>query len=476
MTTDYDPYGDNSASMATMPPSAPVASARPVRRARKGEVEAEQLPDMGILALEAVGFKRLRAVRLALNKTGLTVIGGRNAAGKTSVLDAVECLFGGARAIPDVPVHDGEREARIIAELPGYRVMRVIKPNRQTVLEVTRDDGTPVERQQEFLNAMTGTLWFDPMAMCRQEPKVQAETMRRLLGLDFSALDKARQELYEQRTVIGRDRDRAKGYASSLPHYAEVPETELSAAELSAELSAISRENSAIDDAAGKLRNGEQWVGEAQRAVVAIEDEIAMLEDRLTAARARLDTATGTLQHREEKHAAHAPALQALADQPKRDTADVLDRIAQVDNVNAKVRANRERTKAHNTLLDAQAEYDQKTEEIAEIDATKRRQLAEAEFPVDGLGFSDDGMTLLLNGFPLSQASGAEQIRVAVAVAMRMAGNLKVALVDEGEKLDLEQLALLDECVREAGGQVLLSRVSCGEEVNLVIEDGAVAP
>ncbi|NGZ99664.1 hypothetical protein G5V59_02720 [Nocardioides sp. W3-2-3] len=48
----------------------------------------------------------------------------------------------------------------------------------------------------------------------------------------------------------------------------------------------------------------------------------------------------------------------------------------------------------------------------------KADALAKATFPVDGLGFDDDGVTY--QGVPFAQASSAEQIRVSLAMAMSL--------------------------------------------------------
>ena len=45
-----------------------------------------------IMALEAENVKRIKAVALTPSPTGLTLVGGNNNQGKTSVLDALACI------------------------------------------------------------------------------------------------------------------------------------------------------------------------------------------------------------------------------------------------------------------------------------------------------------------------------------------------------------------------------------------------
>ena len=54
-----------------------------------------------INALEIENVKRVQAVALEPAPSGLTVIGGRNNQGKTSVLDAIAWALGGDRYRPD---------------------------------------------------------------------------------------------------------------------------------------------------------------------------------------------------------------------------------------------------------------------------------------------------------------------------------------------------------------------------------------
>ena len=60
------------------------------------QVQAKPEP-VKISALELENVKRIRAVALRPTENGLTVIGGRNGQGKTSVVDAISWALGGKR-------------------------------------------------------------------------------------------------------------------------------------------------------------------------------------------------------------------------------------------------------------------------------------------------------------------------------------------------------------------------------------------
>lgn len=94
---------------------------------------------MKINALELENVKRIKAVRLEPSPNGLTIIGGKNGQGKTSVLDAIAWGLGGDRYKPSVPAREGalvppaihiELDNGIIVERKGKNsALKVIDSN-----------------------------------------------------------------------------------------------------------------------------------------------------------------------------------------------------------------------------------------------------------------------------------------------------------------------------------------------------------
>ena len=80
-----------------------------------------------INSLEIENVKRVRAVKIVPTQNGLTVLGGRNNQGKTSILDSIAWVLGGNRFRPSNPQREGS----------------VIPPT----LKVTLNNGIVVERK-----------------------------------------------------------------------------------------------------------------------------------------------------------------------------------------------------------------------------------------------------------------------------------------------------------------------------------------
>ena len=60
-----------------------------------------------INSLEIENVKRVRAVKIVPTQNGLTVLGGRNNQGKTSILDSIAWVLGGNRFRPSNPQREG---------------------------------------------------------------------------------------------------------------------------------------------------------------------------------------------------------------------------------------------------------------------------------------------------------------------------------------------------------------------------------
>lgn len=400
---------------------------------------------MKIIELRAENFKRLKAVEVAPDGT-LQVIGGRNAQGKTSVLDAIWSALGGGKANPEKPIRDGEERATVSLDLGDLKITRTWTA-KGTTLKVENADGAAYKSPQGMLDSLIGQLGFDPLAFTRLKPREQREELLRLveLPIDLDALETDRADLYNARTVIGR-----QGAAiGDVTINDDLPETETSATDLITQIEAAqeaARHNEVVSSAreavAGKIADLEMQIANLNRELVDAKNEYG-----------KIDT---------EFQALMAPA----------DVDDLRGRLSEVEDLNQQIRANnmaRERKAEQDAL---RAEYEARTEQIAGLDKQKSDALAKAVFPVDGLGFDASGVTY--QGVPLSQASSAEQIRVSLAMGMALNPKLKVLMIKDGSLLDADSMAAIRDQVAAHGFQVWIERVGDADQGAVVIEDGQI--
>ena len=153
-----------------------------------------------ITTLEIENVKRVKAVRLEPSPNGLTVIGGKNGQGKTSVLDAIAWALGGEKFRPS----SAEREGSVIPphlhlELSnGIIVERKGKNSSLTVI-----DPSGKKAGQQLLNEFISAFALDLPRFMEASNRDKAETLLKIIGIgdQLTQLDREEQQLYYK---IGR--------------------------------------------------------------------------------------------------------------------------------------------------------------------------------------------------------------------------------------------------------------------------------
>ena len=166
---------------------------------------------MRIVRLQAENVKRLRAVEIAPDGN-VVVIAGRNAQGKSSVLDAIWMALAGGSGAKETsrPISDGEERASVVLDMGDIVVTRRWTSSG-TTLEVTSPDGARYPSPQSLLDGLLGRLSFDPLAFAQQDPKGQLATLLSVVDLPFdpAELDTERDVAFAQLL---------EGYREALAH------------------------------------------------------------------------------------------------------------------------------------------------------------------------------------------------------------------------------------------------------------------
>ena len=427
---------------------------------------------MKIVKLLVENIKRIIAVEMH-PEGNMVVIGGENAQGKSSVLDAITMALRGKAAFTRQPVHQGAERGQIVAELDDLVVTRTITADGNTTLVVASRDGARYPSPQSVLNKLVGALSFDPLAFVNQDAKKQLESVRGLVGLDFTELDTQRQALYDERTGVNRDARRAQDLADSMPSYPEAPAEQVNALELLDRREAINKHNKKQEQRGKNIEKAQEDVEAARDEVSKCLKELAAAESELATAQENVAAAKADLATAQDEQANQERDLGDLPVPVEPQSTDEVDaELASINQVNEQVTANRQKADAKAMADGFKEAAARLTELIQGLDEQKAQAMAEAKFPVPGLGFDEQGITF--NGLPFSEASSAEQLRVSVAMGLAMNPTLKVLLIRDGSLLDNDNLRMVGEMAAEADAQVWVERVGEGEEVSVVIEDGAV--
>jgi chromosome segregation ATPase len=411
-----------------------------------------------ILGLKVENIKKVKAVEI--NPSGPVVkLSGDNGAGKSSIMDSIAYAIGGKRLIPENPIRKGEDKAEITVELDDLTVTRKFTrkdAGYTTTLKVTAKDGANYGNGQEVLDRLIGKLSFDPFEFSQMDEKKQADLLKGMvdLGIDLAKWDTDYKALYQERTIAGREADRLKAAANSMPKHEGVPDAETPASAIATEY----QEAVKAHDAEKRHReNIEGFVSIKNR----IMTEIEQIENSLAKKEEELSTATGELKR-----------LQAIPAATLPDLTEIKTRMDSVESVNAKVRANHDRKKAVDAARDAVKKHEGIDKAVSAKLAEKETAIKSAKYPVDGLAFEGD--TLTYNAIPLAQASSGEQIIISARIGMALNPTLKVLLIRNASLIGTKNFEVLSAFAQEQGYQMWCEYVDTTGEIGIYIEDGEV--
>jgi len=413
-----------------------------------------------LIRLEIENVKRIKALEITIDPaTAVTIIRGANAQGKSSILDAVAYALGGKRIQPPKLIRNGQREARVLLDLEDLIVERWWWTEENGTIgsevQIRSKDGQEKKPAQRLLDALIGRLAFDPLAFNGLDPAAQAEALRKVVGLDFAALDGKRTAFYTDRTAANGTLAALEARLNAMPAEPELARVDVSA---------LLDQQRQLEVQVGRRSLLEQKSQAAAAAIAAAVTLRKEAEAAMAKAYARVEAAEQLA-----KTAAAELAAVEVVDPLRRDSLN--SQIAAASDNNERVRKQVERGELAKQVDVAREKVGKLNRSIADIDADKAAQLKAVVFPIPGLGFGDVGVTM--NDLPLEQASDAERLRISVAIGFAQNPGLKLLMVRGGEKLDTKGLALLDKLATEADGQVLLEVMS-EADTGIVIVDGMV--
>ena len=434
-----------------------------------------------ITALEVSDYKRIKTVKITpAADTAIILLGGKNAQGKSSILDALTAAFGGKRAAAGDPVRHGEKEAAIYVELDGGRLTidRTIAPDGSTTLEVRDVDGA-VRKPQEVLDKLVGSRFLDPLLWLQLPMKEQrAQLMKLIPNADrIDVLNDKRQRAFDRRTELGRDLVKAKGELDRLP-VLPTP-TEIDVAKASAELQAFNVQQRTGDGLGNALALAKAAREIADQNFNAQLAALGKLKDQLAAAEAQLPILGEVLKRSTERELAAKTKLDEAveawqASEARRTQLEVDIAMAGEHNraVAAAAAQNARRAETAAAVEKLTKDVEVCATAITTVDERKAEILAAAKLPVEGLKVSDDGVEL--NGVPFAQASDAEKWRVALALAIAASPGLHDVWIRDGALLDGDSLKLVAEHAQAAGKRCWIERVGTADAGAIVIQDGQV--
>lgn len=395
--------------------------------------------------LEIENVKRVKAVSLEPTQNGLTVIGGRNGQGKTSILDSIAWALGGNKYKPSQPHREGS----------------VLPPNLQISLsnglEIKRDgknsdlkviDPSGQKAGQKLLDSFVEEFALNLPKFMESSNADKARTLLQIIGVGdkLAEFEKKEQELYNERLVIGRVADQKKKFAAEMTYFQEAPKELISVSELIQEQQAILAKNAENE----RLRGQRDSLKQRQ---AYLDSEIA----RLIEEKAKVD---------QQLEIAEKDAL----DLHDESTEQLEYSISNTEEINRKVRANLDKDKAEQDAQIEKEKYDNLSAQIDRIRLDKNQLLEDADLPLPGLSVAEG--ELLYKGQRWDNMSGAEQLKVSTAIVRKLNPECGFILIDKLEQMDLDTLKEFGQWLEQEQLQAIATRVSTGDECSIIISDG----
>ena len=326
---------------------------------------------MKISRLEVENVKRIKAVTVEPSAQGLTIIGGNNNQGKTSVLDSIAWALGGNKYKPSQAMREGSAipptlkvvmSNGLIVERKGKNAsLKVIDPNGQ-------------KGGQQLLDNFVEELAINLPKFMDSTPKEKADILLQIIGVgnQLAELELKEKAIYNQRHAIGVIADQKEKFAKEQIYYPEAPNELVSISELIQQQQDILAKNG---ENARKRQNINQIKMQYDQACADVERFQAQLSEAL-ALQEKLAT---------DLKIANTEAI----DLHDESTAEIEENIAQIDEINRKVRANLDKEKAEEDAKLQREEYNKLTTEIEAVRKEKQNLLTNADLPLPGLTVSD---------------------------------------------------------------------------------------
>lgn len=409
-----------------------------------------------INALQVENVKRVKAVALEPSANGLTVIGGKNGQGKTSVLDAIAWALGGDRYRPS----NAEREGSTLPphiKLELSNGLTVERSGKNSALKVV--DTTGKRSGQQLLNEFVEQLAIDLPRFLQASNREKADTLLQVIGVgdQVHSLEVKEKEVYNRRHMIGQEADRKRKYADELPHYPAAPNEPVSASQLIRQQQDILARNGENQRKRMRANQIEHEYGKASAHVSLLRSQLADAEKQLQQLEADL-----------------AVAQKDALDLQDESTDEIERSLQEIEQINIQVRANCDREKAEQDAAYYAQQYQDLTKELEEIRRDKYALLDSAKLPLPGLSVEDGELTY--NGKKWDCMSGSDQLIAATAIVRAINPKCGFVLLDKLEQLDADQLHMFGVWLQSQQLQVIATRVSTGPECSIIIEDGFVAP
>lgn len=405
--------------------------------------------------LEIENVKRVKAVKIEPSASGLTIVGGNNNQGKTSVLDAIAWALGGNKHRPSEPHREGSAIPPHLHIVMSNGLV-VERHGKNSDLKVIDPEGN--KGGQQLLNSFVEELAIDLPKFMESTGKEKAQTLLQIIGVgeQLAKIEYEETQLYNQRHAIGQIADQKEKFAKEQDYYPDAPKELVSVSELIQQQQQILARNGENQRKRQQLNQITQKVETEKQQIESLKQQLFILENDHALTLLDLEAAQKT-----------------AADLHNESTAELEKNIAEIDEINRKVRTNLDKDKAEEDAAQYREQYQTLSGQIDDLRQQKIDLLSKADLPLPGLSVNEG--ELIYNGQRWDNMSGSDQLKVSTAIVRKLKPQCGFILLDKLEQMDMPTLNEFGLWLEQEGLQAIATRVSTGEECSIIIEDGYVA-
>ena len=431
-----------------------------------------------VIELQTQNIMKAKSVHIKPDGAPIVVIGGNNGEGKTSLINSLVVGLCGKREWVSMPVSKGEQQGAVRIGLgkkgqpPLYVITQRINPDS---LKIERTDGEPLGGSpRSVLDAKLGSLAFDPMALIRMDPARQADLVRKVYGIDLSAINAEYKIVYEDRRQANASLKAQQAVLDeyTLTDFSKLPDAKIDINDAMSELNKIKDDNAnnqrEYQQRKQDVLSAEKRVSEERRGLAEAENNIddlkrslGLAEQALDAKKSDVDSAEYVLKSAVEHNV--EPELSA--------TKDLEQKISTAGQINSLFAQKEKAGRQKETVGLIEKNVAGLNAKIEELKTEKTVALEDAKLP-EGLSFAASGLEL--NGVPFEQASTTEQITVGFELSIKDDPEIGITCVRDASLLDKKHRAYIEDLAVEYGMQAWFEIVGDTEPNAFIIENGEV--
>lgn len=451
---------------------------------------------MHVQEIELVNFKTIKEFKGQF-EGNVYLVTGENGIGKSTLIQAIGILLTGNRS--DNLLKKGEKTGfakMTVGNGPdSYEVeLRFSETNPRGTLVIGKKDSGLKSDRKSALESIFKYQDFDANEFLRwsetaEGRRRQAELVKSLLPEEIqnqiNELDYQVAQALEKRTEIGREMKLFEGQVKTL----FVTEEEQDKFSKSVDVSQLAEQHREASEKnqkrAGVIERKQAREKELIEIPVSLEksekatfEKIDFLEIRLKEIQAEIEQAKKDLGREYDLAKAKEAELKKqneeaekwISQNPEIELSEIQSKIKNSEEHNKKAIMVQQYKEAFSKLQELAEKHANFEKIITEGAANKKALIESAKLPVDGLDFSEEGITL--NGIPFREGEVATSEAMEVAVSLIVAKNptTKIFRVAQGESLGEDRLRAIVDFAKKRGYQGFIEEMKRGQNELVVFQ------